>query len=249
MLLMTMASQLADLVSSAQSIAVLTGAGISTASGIPDFRSASGIYSDDSNVNVFDLDAFNRDPSVFYNFARAFYPKVRGAQPNTAHHVLVEWQRRGKDVAVITQNVDDYHQRAGSAPVYTVHGNYIHSTCQKCSENVETETLLSVIGNGGIPRCTCGGVFKPDITFFGEMLPEYDWNASVRAISDADLVLVLGTSLVVYPAAGLPGYRSPGAKLAIVNHDATPLDAAADLVIHADLCSVMEEVSALGKFR
>lgn len=240
--------QLADLVSSAQSIAVLTGAGISTASGIPDFRSASGIYSDDSNVNVFDLEAFNRDPSIFYTFAREFYPKVRDARPNAAHRALADWQRHGKDVTIITQNVDDYHQRAGSVPVYTVHGNHIHSTCQMCGENVETEMLFPVIANGGIPRCTCGGVFKPDITFFGEMLPEYEWNASVRAISEADLVLVLGTSLVVHPAAGLPAYRSAGAKLAIVNHDTTLLDAVADLVIHDDLCTVMEGVFKLGKF-
>jgi len=237
--------RLAELVSSARSIAVLTGAGISTASGIPDFRSAGGVYSDEGNVNVFDLDAFNRDPSIFYTFAREFYPKVRDAEPNSAHRALADWQRCGKNVTVVTQNIDDYHQRAGSDPVYTVHGNHIHSTCRACGAHVETESLLPAIGNGEIPHCPCGGVFKPDIVFFGEMLPEFDWNASVRAIGQADLMLVLGTSLVVHPAAALPGYRPPGSRLAIVNHDPTPLDPEADCVIHDDICAVMEQVSNL----
>ncbi|RKX42887.1 MAG: hypothetical protein DRP64_09075 [Verrucomicrobia bacterium] len=239
--------KLAGWVASAESIVALTGAGISTGSGIPDFRSASGIYSNDRNVNVFDLDAFRRDPSIFYTFAREFYPQVRDAHPNAAHCALADWQRRGKDVTVITQNVDDYHQRAGSAPVYSVHGNHIHSSCQSCGTRTETERLFPAIENGDIPHCVCGGVFKPDITFFGEMLPEIDWNASVRAMGLADLVLVLGTSLSVYPAAGLPDYRPLGTRLVIINHDPTPLDRKAHLVIHDDLCEVMSAVSSLWK--
>jgi len=238
-----MIQQLAEMISGAESIAVLTGAGISTASGIPDFRSARGVYSDANNVNVFDLEAFNRDPSIFYTFARAFYPKVRDAQSNAAHRALAEWQRRGKDITVITQNIDDYHQRAGSDPVYTVHGNYIRSTCQRCGEKVATATLFPLIEQGGIPHCECGGVFKPDITFFGEGLPESDWDASVNAIHAADLVLVLGTSLAVYPAASLPGYRRWNVPLAIINRTATPLDHEADLVLHDDLCLVMEAIT------
>jgi NAD-dependent deacetylase len=234
---------LAEWVKSAERIVALTGAGISTGSGIPDFRSASGIYSDSRNVNVFDLNAFMRDPTIFYTFARTFYPRVRDAEPNAAHHALAAWQRPERDVVVVTQNVDDYHQRAGSAPVYTVHGNHIHSTCQACGDRVVTETLYPLIEQGGIPRCSCGGVYKPDITFFGEMLPEADWNASVAAISRCDLLLVLGTSLAVHPAAGLPGYRHWNAKMAIINRDPTPLDHEAQLVIHNDLCGVMESVS------
>ena len=237
--------QLSEWVREANSIVVLTGAGISTGSGIPDFRSASGIYSDSRNVNVFDLNAFIRNPSVFYTFARRFYPQVRDAEPNTAHRALSDWQRRGKDVVVVTQNVDDYHQRAGSSPVYTVHGNYIHSTCRKCGNRVETETLLSLIEQEDIPHCSCGGVYKPDITFFGEMLPEYDWNASVEAIRQCDLLLVLGTSLLVHPAAGLPGYRPWNARMAIINRDPTPLDSDVQLVIHEDLCATMQSVSEI----
>jgi len=235
--------QLADWINSAERIVALTGAGISTASGVPDFRSASGIYSNPENVNVFDLDAFIRNPSIFYTFARKFYPQVRDAEPNAAHRALAGWQRHGKDVVVVTQNVDDYHQRAGSTPVCTVHGNYIHSTCRDCGDNVLTATLYPLIEKGEIPHCTCGGVYKPDITFFGEMLPEHDWNASVAAISRCDLLLVLGTSLVVYPAAGLPGYRPWNARMAIINHDPTPLDSEAQLVINDDLCRVMQEIS------
>lgn len=230
--------QLSEWIQSAKSIVALTGAGMSTASGIPDFRSASGIYSDERNVNVFDLDAFRRDPSIFYTFAREFYPQVRDAQPNAAHRALAGWD----NVGVVTQNVDDYHQRAGSSPVYCVHGNHIHSTCQSCGSRTETEALFPIIGNGEIPHCVCGGVYKPDITFFGEMLPEYDWSASVKAMCEADLVLVLGTSLAVYPAASLPGYRPWNAKLAIINRDPTPLDPEAHLVIHDDLCEVMDAV-------
>ena len=147
------------------------------------------------------------------------------------------------NVTVITQNVDDYHQRAGSDPVYTVHGNYIHSTCQLCGGQIETAELFPIIGNGDIPHCVCGGVYKPNITFFGEMLPEYDWSKSVEAISEADLVLVLGTSLAVYPAASLPGYRPRNARLAIINREPTPLDHEAQLVIHDDLCEVMGSVT------
>ena len=235
---MNQVEQLSEWIRGANSIAVLTGAGISTASGIPDFRSASGIYSDERNVNVFDLDAFRRDPSIFYTFAREFYPQVRNAQPNAAHKVLAEWD----NVTVVTQNVDDYHQRAGSSPVYCVHGNHIHSTCQSCGGEVETEGLYPTIERGDVPHCVCGGVYKPNITFFGEMLPEYDWQKSVQAMSEADLVLVLGTSLTVYPAAGLPGYRPLNAKLAIINRDPTPLDREAQLVIHGDLCEVMSAV-------
>ncbi|HSR88415.1 MAG TPA: Sir2 family NAD-dependent protein deacetylase, partial [Pontiella sp.] len=196
-------------------------------------------------VNVFDLDAFIRTPSIFYSFARTFYPQVRDAQPNAAHCALVELQRRGKDVVVVTQNVDDYHQRAGSDPVYTVHGNHIHSTCLSCGDQIETEILYPLIEKGDIPRCACGGWYKPDITFFGEMLPEYDWNASVEAIGRCDLLMILGSSLTVYPAAGLPGYRPWNARMVIVNRDPTPLDVEAQLVINGDLCEVMQAVSYL----
>lgn len=232
--------QLTDWLHSAHSIVAITGAGISTGSGIPDFRSASGIYSDEKNINVFDLDAFRRDPSIFYTFAREFYPKVHRAQPNAAHHALAAM----KNVTVITQNVDDYHQRAGSNPVHTVHGNYIFSTCQTCGARIETTKLFATVERGDIPHCACGGIYKPDITFFGEMLPEREWDASIHAIRHADVLLVLGTSLTVHPAAGLPTYRAQNTKLAIINQQATPLDYQADLVIRDDLCHAMSALTS-----
>ncbi len=234
--------QLSEWVRAAKSIAVLTGAGISTGSGIPDFRSAGGIYSDERNVNVFDLPAFRRDPSIYYKFAREFYSKVRDAQPNVAHRTLARWTEQGRDVTVITQNVDDYHQRAGSSPVCTVHGTYIFSTCQSCGARTETETLFPIIERGDVPHCVCGGVYKPDITFFGELVPESEWNASVRAVRRADLLLVLGTSLSVYPAAVLPSHRPRTCRLVVINRNPTQLDREANLVIHDDLCSVMRDL-------
>lgn len=232
--------KLSAMLDCADSIAVLTGAGISTASGIPDFRSAGGLYADHRNVNVFDMGAFIKRPSIFYDFAREFYPKVRDAAPNDAHHKLAEWGSSGRAVSVITQNVDDYHQRAGSNPVHTVHGSFITSTCCACGEQRQTETLFATIQAGEIPHCHCGGVFKPDITFFGEMLPEQDWNASIAAITRADLLLVIGTSLSVFPAARLPDYRSRDAELVIINRDRTALDSKASLIFNDDICAVMQ---------
>ena len=197
-------AEVAACVRGARELAVLTGAGISTASGIPDFRSASGLYSRPGGANVFDIEAFDRDPSCFYRFARDFYPTVRQAAPNRAHTALVEWAGGGRRVCIATQNVDDLHQRAGSTEVYPVHGTFLTSTCRQCRGRTPTKTLEPAIARGEVPRCPCGGVWKPDITFFGEMLPPEAWERSVRAMQDADLVLVLGTSLVVYPAAALP---------------------------------------------
>ncbi|WP_372805908.1 NAD-dependent deacetylase [Pontiella sp.] len=234
----TSIERLSEWVRSATSIVALTGAGISTASGIPDFRSASGIYSIERNVEIFDLDVFLRDPSIFYAFARKFYPQVRDARPNAAHRALAALDH----ITVVTQNVDDYHQRAGSDPVYTVHGNHIFSTCQSCGAEIETEVLFPIIERGDIPHCVCGGVYKPNITFFGERLPETDWQAAVQAMTQADLVLVVGTSLSVFPAAYLPDYRPLNARLAIINRDPTPLDGEAQIVIREDICDVLGRV-------
>lgn len=238
--------RMAELVRGAARIAVLTGAGISTPSGIPDFRSSSGVYSMDFGENVFDIREFRRDPSGFYRFARWFYPLVAKAKPNAAHEVLAKWEGRGKDVRIATQNIDDLHQRAGSTRVFPVHGTVLTSNCQSCRRTVESKDLEpAILEKEQIPRCECGGVFKPDITFFGEMLPEKAWEDSVRAMAEADLVLVVGTSLAVHPAASLPDQRRPGAGLVIVNHDPTHLDRDAHVVIRDDLEAVFEAVDRL----
>lgn len=224
---------------------MLTGAGISTSSDIPDFRSASGLYADERNANVFDVAEFRRNPESYYHFACEFYPLLMEARPNAAHIALAKWERQGLDIQIATQNIDDLHQRAGSTRVYPVHGTYRTSTCQSCSKSCDTPSLIPVILRGELPCCACGGVFKQDITFFGEMLPEAAWKSAEHAMSQADLVLILGTSLVVYPAASLPDRRSSAARLVIVNHDPTHLDEVADAVSHDDLADLMSAVDRL----
>lgn len=233
----------ADLLAGSQRIAVLTGAGISTSSGIPDFRSSAGLYARPDLTGIFDLEAFRRDPAGFYLFAQTFYPLVKEAQPNLAHRVLADWERTGKNVQIATQNIDDLHQRAGSKRVHAVHGDLRTSTCIDCGHSCETHTLEPDVQTGVVPRCSCGGVFKPDIVFFGEMLPESVWQAAEEAMRRADLVLVLGSSLAVHPASGLPWLRPRTAKLVVVNRDPTPLDDEADVVLHDDLVTVFAAVA------
>jgi NAD-dependent deacetylase len=237
--------KLADLIQESRKLAVLTGAGMSTASGIPDFRSVDGFYSDARNANVFEFDVFERDPSFYYKFAQRFYPIVEQAQPNAGHRILASWEKRGLDVEIATQNIDDLHQRAGSKKVYPVHGTVETSSCLQCGHRCKTQMLHPRILANEIPRCSCGGVYKPDITFFGEALPEEAWTSSVTAMTQADLVLVLGSSLVVYPAASLPLYRHSSARLAIINRDETPLDMEADYILHQDLSEALTAIEQL----
>jgi NAD-dependent deacetylase len=224
----------------AQRIVFLTGAGISTESGIPDFRSASGIYSRNTNTNVFDIDEFHRDPRVYYGFAREFYGIAHGAQPNAAHRAIAALGKLpGKEVTVVTQNIDDLHQRAGSNPVWCVHGNLEWSRCLRCGHRVKTDALADTILGGEVPRHSCGGVYKPEVTFFGEMLPEEDFGAAQLAIGKAEVLVVVGSSLVVYPAAGLPMMRRRSCRYVIVNRDPTDQDRSAQLVIHAGAGDVL----------
>ena len=258
-------AQVAEWVLAADHIAVLTGAGISTASGIPDFRSAVGIYATRASENIFDIELFRRDPLPFYRFAAWFYPTIANAQPNAAHTVLADWERGGKKIEIATQNVDDLHQRAGSQRVYGVHGSWLTSRCLKCSKDWNTaDVFFPRIGKthaefskpwknpaenfqaleNDIPRCDCGGILKLDITFFGEDLPPTAWFCAMEAMTHAPLLLVLGTSLTVFPAAALPEYRDLHARLVIINRDPTPLDAAADAVLRGDLPALMQRINA-----
>lgn len=217
----------------ARDIVFLTGAGISTESGIPDFRSASGIYSRGRGANVFDIAAFHRDPRLYYDFAREFCDIMEKSQPNEAHKAIAELGRRpGKNVTVVTQNIDDLHQRAGSEPVWCVHGNLEWSRCVRCHARVKTADLMDTIRRGEVPTHSCKGVFKPEVTFFGEMLPERDFNEAQRAIARSDLLVVVGSSLMVYPAAALPFGRKPNCRYVIINRDPTDQDQTTDFVIH-----------------
>lgn len=218
----------------------LTGAGISTESGIPDFRSPGGLYSDPSNVNVFEISSFIADPSIFYRFWSRFLPVVEKAQPNPAHRAIAQLQN-SRRVTVVTQNIDDLHQRAGSQAVWSVHGTMASCRCLKCGARKDTSELAPIIRRGEVPYHSCGGVFKPEVTFFGEGLPEIDWTNSQNAIREADLLCLIGTSLSVFPAAGLPSCRRRGCRLIIINRDPTPLDHEADLVMHASAGAIFGE--------
>ncbi len=217
----------------ARRIVFLTGAGISTESGIPDFRSETGLYANRIGPEIFDLHAFLADPTPFYRFARRFLPILEAAQPNAAHRAIARLARMpGKEVSVITQNIDTLHQAAGTPAVLAIHGNIERSHCLRCGTQVPTRSLRSAILRGECPRHPgCGGIFKPDIVFFGEPLPAEVFAAAEAAVRAADLLVVVGTSLTVQPAAGLPLLRSPQCRTLVINRSETWLDPEADCVI------------------
>ena len=235
-------TQLGNYFSEAQRIVFLTGAGMSTESGIPDFRSATGLYNTGVNERVFDIAAFRDTPELFYEFARAFLDTIRHAKPNAGHRAMAALERQpGKHVQVITQNIDRLHQEAGSSKVHQVHGTLEYSHCMTCGHRIKTEQHWPAIEAGRVPRHeACGGVFKPEIVFFGEMLPQDVLNAAERAVAEAGLLVIAGTSLQVYPAAGLPAARRPDCRLVIINQTPTPLDDEADLTFDRRIGQVLE---------
>lgn len=224
----------------ASRLAFVTGAGMSTESGIPDFRSATGLYSTGTAESTFDLEAFQRDPTPFYRFALDFFDRIMAATPNAGHRAITELQDRlGKSVDVVTQNIDLLHQQAGTRRVHPVHGTTATATCTECGAQVPGGSIWATVRAGRIPWHGCGGVFKPDVVFFGEMLPEEVMWQARSAVAAADLVVVLGTSLTVYPAAMLPGFRRRGVPVVIVNRTATPLDGEAERVFREPIGSVL----------
>ncbi len=232
--------RLGQMLAKAKHIACLTGAGMSTESGIPDFRSTQGLYRTLTSEEVFDINLFNRSPERFYQVIGPLYEAILAAQPNGGHLALAELcSRCGKTVTVATQNIDGLHQKAGSPVVWEVHGTMATLSCRKCGATEPCEAFREELKTGKVLRHSCGGVFKPDITFYGENLPEKPYISSLNAMRQADLVLVLGTSLVVYPAAGLPSYRRPDAPLVIINRTATEQDSEAALVFHDSIGEVL----------
>lgn len=223
----------------------LGGAGVSTASGIPDFRSAHGLYAQKkqglSYEEMLSHPYFARHTEEFYDFLRnvMLYPE---AQPNPAHYALAKLEQEGKLEAVITQNIDGLHQLAGSKNVLELHGNENRYFCQDCGRAYD---MAFVLGSSGVPRCECGGVLKPDVVLYGESLDQRLLYRAVRYAENAELMVVAGTSLVVYPVAGLVDYLSPGAKLVIINRDPTPYDSRADLLFREDLTGVLAQAAGL----
>jgi len=219
-------SELEGLVKHAAFAVAFTGAGVSTLSGLRDFRGKNGLYQDFDAQKIFDLDVFADDPSFYYRHTRDFIYGLENKKPSLVHDVLARWEAEGWLKAVVTQNVDYLHQRAGTRRVVEVHGSPAVHRCRSCSSTETFERIRDRLSAGEIvPRCRCGGVYKPDITFFGEGLPPKAWAEAEALCKQADLMLVLGTSLTVYPAASLPELcvRS-GGKLVLVNDQPTPLD-------------------------
>ncbi len=216
------------------------GAGCSTESGIPDFRSVDGLYNqtyDYPPETILSHSFFHQQPDIFYQFHREKLV-CPDAKPNPAHLKLAELEQAGKLRAVVTQNIDGLHQAAGSKEVLELHGTIHRAYCAKCGKPFHEDVMHY---GEGVPRCECGGVVRPDIVLYEEGLDQQVVEKSVDYISDADILIVGGTSLVVYPAAGLLRYYN-GSKLVLINMDATPYDKKADLVIHGPIGKVLGQI-------
>ena len=224
----------------------LTGAGHSTPSGIPDFRSPeSGLWTQVDPLAVASLFAFRLRPQGFYDWIRPLARVMLEAQPNPGHHALAQLEKAGLLRSVITQNIDGLHQRAGSLRVHEVHGHMREATCIHCYRVVPAESLIEeFLAEGQVPRCTCGGVMKPNVILFGEQLPLNILTAARQDTMACDLMLVIGSSLTVEPVSDLPLMAlGHGAKLIIVNYQPTHLDERADVLIHADLADVVPRIA------
>lgn len=240
----------AALIRRSRHMVAFTGAGHSTASGIPDFRSPeSGLWAQTNPMMVASTWAFRLNPKTFYNWIRPLVSLLINASPNAAHVALADLEGAGYLKAVITQNIDNLHQKAGSSRVLELHGHLREATCVRCYRNVPVdEAMVQAICAGKVPRCDCGGVFKPNVILFGEQLPLRVFNAATAEVQQCDLILIAGSSLEVQPAADLP-FRAVhnGARAIVVNYQATELDVLADVVIHEDVTEVLPRlVDALG---
>ena len=239
---MTELELLRQWVQESQRMVFLGGAGVSTASGIPDFRSAHGLYQQKkaglSYEEMLSHGYFVHHTAEFYDFLRGvmLYPD---AKPNGAHYALARLEREGRLRAVITQNIDGLHQMAGSREVLELHGSTLRNFCEKCGRPYDTSEIA---GSQGVPRCPCGGVIKPDVVLYEESLDSGVLYRAVDYIRKADVLIIGGTSLVVYPAAGLIDYYQ-GHKLVLINKSATGMDARADLVITGAIGQVLGQIA------
>jgi NAD-dependent deacetylase len=229
-----------DKIASARHCVALTGAGVSTLSGIRDFRGKNGLYNDMDAEKIFDIDYFYQDPTFYYKASADFIYNLDAKEPSAVHKALAEFERKGSLKALITQNIDLLHQKAGSKRVIEIHGSPRVHYCLHCSGvRMSFEEVAAIVKTGDVPKCPkCGKVLKPAITFFGESLPIDALRDAESEAREADLMLVLGTSLTVHPAAGLPQTTlRNGGQIVIVNDMPTPLDSRA--ILHfSDLATV-----------
>ena len=240
-------AQLAELLRDARSAVVLTGAGISVPSGIPDFRTpGKGLWEKVDPMEVAHIDSWRRDPDRFWSFYGDRFASLVDRQPNPAHAAVAELERRGLVCGVITQNVDRLHRLAGTQRLVQVHGSIDRSVCMICGGRVSLERVLELLaaGDGGAPECeACVSPLKPDVVLFGEMLPEAAMAEAHALAAEADLMLCVGSSLEVYPVAGLPEVtRAAGGAIALVTAGPTPYDRSAEVKLDGD---VVEELDAV----
>ncbi len=238
------AARLAGLISESQSTVALTGAGISVPSGIPDFRSpGTGLWENVDPMEVAHIDAFRRDPERFWSFYRPRFEMLGDKQPNAAHWALAQLESEGRLDAVVTQNVDRLHRVAGSKRLIEVHGSIDTSSCTACEASFPLERVDALFSNGVAHCSACDGLVKPDVVLFGELLPEAAMAEAQSMAEGCELMLCVGSSLEVYPVAGLPQIAlDAGAKLAIVTQGPTPYDSEAEVKLDGD---VVEEMTAV----
>jgi NAD-dependent deacetylase len=235
-------TELQALVDSAKRVAAFTGAGISAESGIPTYRGDDGVWNKYDPAKYAEIGNFLADPAYYWSFFREVrYPVLRNARPNPAHLALARLEQQGKLSAVITQNIDGLHQEAGSEKVLELHGNTRRISCLGCGKGYSLDQVHHRLEEKFPPDCpACGGVLKPEVVFFGESLPMEVLDDAVEETRSCDLFLVVGSSLVVQPAASLPPLAvESGARLVIINRDPTPLDRLAHLVLHEKASDVL----------
>ena len=237
---MTKLEKLKQWIDESSRIVFFGGAGVSTESGIPDFRSVDGLYSQKFEYppeTIISHSFYERRPEYFFRFYREKMLPL-DHEPNITHRVLAKWEQEGKLSAVVTQNIDGLHQKAGSRKVYELHGSVLRNYCTRCGKFHSAEFVKNT---DGVPQCDCGGVVKPDVVLYEEGLDQDTIEKSVMAIHRADLLIVAGTSLTVYPAAGLINYYR-GDRLVLINRDPTPYDRHADLVFHESLGEIFSQL-------
>ena len=237
-------SGLAELIRERQPCVVLTGAGVSTESGIPDFRSPTGLWAKFDPLEYGSIEAFRRDPRKVWSFYKPRVAMLTEAKPNPAHAALAELERLGFVEAVVTQNIDLLHERAGNREVVEVHGSIRTSTCPGCGHRYELAQVLELLAEAAAPECpSCGEILKPDVVFFGELLPPAAIDRAYELARRARLLLVVGSALEVYPVAGLPlETLGTGGALAIVNRGPTAFDDQAALRIDASAGEILPRV-------
>ena len=236
---------LVALIADRQPCVVLTGAGVSTESGVPDFRSPTGLWAQFDPLEYGSIRAFRDDPEKVWRFYAPRFSMLTEAAPNDAHRALAELERRGYVRAVVTQNVDVLHERAGSADVIEVHGSIRTSSCPRCSATYPLAEVLPLLDGSDVPRCVrCDAVLKPDVVFFGELLPVEAIDRATRLAREAELMLVVGSTLEVQPVAGLPlETLASGGELAIVNRGPTALDGLATLKVDGSAAEILAAVA------